>query len=340
MDKIVEYFNTKAVSNSLLRSLNNPRWIKIQRDNPDTENEDAAHFRMGATLDCLLTDPTRWDKEFIVVDATRPYGFMGKFVDNLPSGLTELSSQELYQEAYDKAGYRMAINKVIDKFWSSEDIIKYYKLTRNIEKHKRILSKDEFDIVVKCKELIEANKFTKAYFVPENSNIEILYQVPIYFKYKDIDCKALLDGIVIDHENKTIQPYDLKTTKNISEFSVSYMMYGYYSQCALYEVAIQTDSSPVKKYIDKGYTILDFKFIAVENKLSSTYPAIIFNTSKADREKGLKGGEYKGKFYKGIDQLIEDYKIHTELDYWDLPMDLFFNNGIRQLNVFDNDTKE
>ena len=31
------------------------------------------------------------------------------------------------------------------------------------------------------------------------------------FTCQEIECKALLDGIKIDHKAKTIQPFDLKT---------------------------------------------------------------------------------------------------------------------------------
>ncbi len=85
-------------------------------ENPDIDDDDKVYFRVGAALDCLLTSPERWDRDFLVVDANRPYGLMCKFVDGMPSGLTPDSMGIYYQEAYDKSGYKMKLEKVVEKF--------------------------------------------------------------------------------------------------------------------------------------------------------------------------------------------------------------------------------
>lgn len=266
---------------------------------------------------------------------------MGKFIDNLPAGLTPLSSADMYQEAYDKAGYKMSIYKVIEKLWGSEDIKAYYVATRNIREDVKVISKDEYESVTKAKELILANPFVQKYFFKTDPLHEILSQVAIFFDYMGEECKGFLDGILIDHRNKTITPYDLKTTgKSVHEFASSYIQYGYYRQCAFYEIAIKSPESPVKPLLDRGYTLLDFKFIVVETKLSSSSPAIIYTTSAADRAVGVNGGWRFGKYYKGINQLIEDYKYHRDNDYWDLPIDLLKNSGEVQLNIFDDDAEK
>lgn len=79
----------------------------MKMENPDSEDGDKSFFRIGSALDCLLTSPERWEEDFKVVEANRPYGLLAKFIDELPSGLTPDSDLELYQEAYDKSGYKM-----------------------------------------------------------------------------------------------------------------------------------------------------------------------------------------------------------------------------------------
>ena len=209
-------------------------------------------------------------------------------------------------------------------------------MTRNIAENVTILSKDEYESVLKAQELILANEFLYKYFKKTSIELEIMQQIPIYFEYKGEKCKALLDGLLIDHKNKTIEPYDLKTTgKSVYDFPQSYLMYGYYRQCALYELALYSDASPVKEYLDAGYKMLDYLFIVVETKKSSSHPAIIYVTDERDREVGLDGGYIGKKYYKGINQLIDEYKFHRDNNYWDLPMDLLENQGRIQLNIFD-----
>ena len=90
----------------------------------------------------------------------------------------------------------------------------------------------------KCVDLILSNDFCRRYFVNENTDrYELLHQIPIYFEIeldgKKEEAKALLDGIRIDHTEKTIQPFDLKTTgKSVWDFEGSFIHFGYYRQAA------------------------------------------------------------------------------------------------------------
>lgn len=336
MDKIKQYFQTKAVSNSFLKALWNPRWIKFKFDNPDAEDDEKSHLRVGSALDCLLTSPERWETDFVVIDAKRPYGLLGKFIDKLPTGLTPESDIALFRDAYMDSGYKMWIDKVVEKFWQNEEAVKYYRLTKDIGDGITVISSDEYESVMKAHELIMANEYVKGYFINEDPNIELMHQVPIYFRLQDEDCKALMDGIYIDHSAKTIEPFDLKTSRNVHDFVEHFIQYQYFIQAAFYEIALQSENSPVKQYLDAGYTLKDFIFIAVENKASSSHPAIIYTSTEHDRLCGRNGGYIGTRYYKGIFELIEDYKYHKETDYWDLPVELIKSKGRRVLDVFNN----
>jgi len=345
MDKIKEYFASKRISNSLLGALSNPRWVKMKMDNPDAEDEDKKHFRVGSALDCLLTSNGVFDDEFTVVDVVRPYGYMAKFVECLPSELTPESPIDHYREAYDKAGYKMKIERVIDSFWTNPTAVEYYNAVRSSKSGKTILSKDEYDVVIQCRDKILANSFTHKYFVNNDPNIELIHQLPIYFNYKNHECKALLDGVYINHREKYIQPFDLKTIgKSIYDFPTSFVQFGYYRQAAFYTEALANYRIKDRKEQGlsdiSGYLIKDFIFIVVESKLGSSYPAIIYKTSDSDIDAGLYGG-YKGeKYYKGVDKLLEAYDYHNFTQQWDLPMELFENEGCITLNVFTNENEK
>ena len=331
------YFSVKALSNSTLGLLTTPRLFKLKLDNPDIEGDEKVHFRIGSALDCLLTTPDRWQDLFTVVDVSRPTGLMGKFVDNLPDNLDPVFYETAeFEEAYKSSGYKTKLENVIKKFWENPEFFKYYLLTR--DKSKTILSKEEAEKVYKAKELIEANKFTRYYFTSvEDSDgmIERFFQAPIYFKYLGCDCKALLDGVLINHKTKTITPFDLKTTgKSVHDFEGNFISYGYYRQAAMYYTAVMSEESPFKTLIDDGYVVEGFKFIVAETKVDSFNPALIFNVSLDTLEKGLKGfSTQSGRRYKGINELIENYKVHTQTGQWDLPIDVWLNNGEVELNI-------
>lgn len=53
----------------------------------------------------------------MIVDAYKPYGLLGLFIDALPNGLTpDMLDPDLYQEAYQRSNYKMKIETVINKF--------------------------------------------------------------------------------------------------------------------------------------------------------------------------------------------------------------------------------
>lgn len=177
--------------------------------------------------------------------------------------------------------------------------------------------------------------YAHSYFIRNKIHEELLHQVPIYFSLDSVECKGLLDGIKIDHQEKTIEPFDLKTIgKSVYDFPTNYLAFGYYTQAAFYTYALQTQESPVYNLIQEGYTLKDFIFIVTETKTSSFNPALIYTTSKEEREAGMNGGVYNGKRYKGIHELIQDYLWHVETDQWTYPREIYQNEGRIPLKVF------
>lgn len=257
-----------------------------------------------------------------------------RFVSKLPSGITPMSPIEVYEEAYNYAGYKKSIDWVVNNFWESPEVVLYYRLLHQASDKKYILSKDEYESVVNAKELLLANEFIIPYFFKTSVERELLHQVPILFKYMGQDCKALLDGVLIDHRTKTIEPFDLKTTgKSVLAFPESFLQFGYYRQCAFYEMALQSEGSPVYELLKEGYELLDYLFIVSETKPGSTQPAIIYQTSKAERLLGIKGGLVKGTRYDGLEELMTDYIWYKENNYWAMPRKVYLNNGVRKLSV-------
>lgn len=348
--EIKKYYQSKRINNSLLGMMDNPRWFKWKRDHPDTEDDEKRHFRVGSALDTLLTDNEQFHHEFKIVSTVRPFGLMGKFIDKMPYNLTMGTDPSEFQEAYESSGYRMKLETVLTKFWGNKDFVEYYESLCCEDDGRQVLSKDEFDTVINMKELILANANVLPYFMNTDKDVEIIYQMPIYFDYGGEECKGLLDLLVINHREKTIQPIDLKSTgKPVKDFRKAYLQFGYYRQAAFYTEAVkwwvqdQSEKRALAIAVSGGedlpnlidYELKNFIFVVVEAKLSSSEPAIIFNTTDADLYAGLNGGTTKfGKYYKGINQYLEDYLWHMETDKWEMSRSLYESGGKIVLDVF------
>lgn len=336
VEDIRDYYASHRMSNSLLKLIKYPRAFKAKIDGEEVPSEETKSLRIGSALDCILTSPARWKEDFVVVEHERPYGSLGIFTSCLPCGLAPSSPNEEYIKAYEEAAYKIGLPAVIRRFWNSDDAVSFYREVM-CKDHgtKTIISKSEYEAVDKCLKSILANKYAKDFFISSSLDIELLHQVSIFFDYKEVPFKALLDGIVVDHAAKTIRPFDLKTTGNsVFNFKHSFMSFGYFRQAALYSYAIQQETSPVFKLLQEGYTLLPFQFIVVETRLTADNPPLIYETSAYDIQCGFTGGMVDSEYYEGIDELLDDYKWHLEKDYWDLPRRVFESNGIVPLNVF------
>lgn len=97
--------------------------------------------------------------------------------------------------------------------------------------------------------------------------------------------------------------------KSVYEFPRSFHQFGYYRQAAFYQLGL---TSTLEKLTDKDlsdYEMKRFKFIAVENKHTSTRPAVVYNCTDNDLYVGQHGGKLKGgKSVPGYDQLIDDLR--------------------------------
>lgn len=334
MDKVTSYYKEPRVSNSMLNAISNPKLFREMQLHPEKfeDNDDKPYFRIGSAVDCLLTDAERFDKDFEVVDIVRPPEAMVKFIHNLPKGLSQLSSPEDYKAAYEASGYKISLDKIIEKLWMVPQNKLYYEY---LSRDREIITRDEYDKIITIRNTVLNNETTRGYFIPQSLTIELLHQVPIYFTYKSVECKSLLDGIKIDHEHRTIEPFDLKTTsRSVYEFQGSFVTYNYYRQSAFYDLAVRSESSPVKIYLDEGYQLLDFVFIVAETRLDTYNPPIIYVTSKYTRHLGLSGGVDRfGKKIMGIDNLIDQYVYCKDNDYWELPIALKESNLRVQLEL-------
>lgn len=340
-DQIEEYFKSPRISNSLLGLINTPKLFKFFLDNPDIENEETKALRIGSALDCLLTSPDRWNNDFNVIDVVRPGGMMQKFLDSLPPGLNQDSDIEFYRDAYNKSGYKKSIQLVVKDLWSKFNLEEYYKAISSIKPNQTLLSKDEFDLVTVVKESLLSNPFTREYFINDYSHIELIHQFPIYFKLEDMDCKALLDGVKIDHENKTVTPFDLKTTsKNSWDFPIAFWEYGYYRQCALYTEAIKDYMNRMKDIISWGdYELKPFEFVVVKKELGRFVAGapFIWVVADSDLYAGMHGGKLTIPPYRkmpGILELIQALKWHIKTNKWELPYELYQTNGKTELKIF------
>jgi hypothetical protein len=130
---------------------------------------------------------------------------------------------------------------------------------------KTILTTEQYEKIEACVNALRTSPATGHLFAevsPFDQDFEKLYQLKFKCTHNDVDYRGMLDLTVIDHRNKIIHPYDLKTTGHPEhEFFKSFLKWGYQCQGRLYTRLIEENIKDDPYF--KDFTVSTFKFIVV-----------------------------------------------------------------------------
>jgi len=274
---------------------------------------------MGSLVDVLLLTPNTFDEEYCVNDAATPSDAIKNIIVAVYASFKEIEFIDLEIEIINqcnnfkyrqKSGNEVKL-KFIYEHWD------YFKLLQNSE-NKTVISIQELEDAKRIVSKLTDDPTISKLFLKEKKNIKVSNQEEIYWEFEGIPLKSLLDMITINEKNKTIQPWDLKTTGFIvSDFKNSFYKFRYDFQAAFYTAALKF------KYPD--YTILPFRFVVVGTKYNDA--PRIFECSEKVLEIGLKGNDK----YKGWLEAIELLKYHAKKNIWNDTKDNIERGEIIQL---------
>lgn len=206
------------------------------------------------------------------------------------------------------------------------DTPEFYHYVGLLRKHpgKVFLTPPEYSKLVDARNILFTHKSTREYFNCGDDSEEI-YQVQIEFKYKDKNIKTILDKIIINHNEETIQGIDLKSgSVDSTEFMKSFMQYKYYIQGGLYLKALQ---EWIKNSELAHYKILPFKFVFLPTYNFNNAKTFIFTEKWVNASwKGFT--TRSGYKYRGIDELIDLVNWHIEHQVFNETKEFYENKEV------------
>lgn len=137
----------------------------------------------------------------------------------------------------------------------------YYRLLY-LAKDKTVLDSQMYQDVLKTVDALHTSEATKWYFQEDNpfENIERLYQLKFKANLNGIMYRCMADLIIVDHDAKTVQPVDLKTSsKKEWDFFKSFIDWRYDIQARLYWRIIRACMDADEYF--KGFKLLPYQFI-------------------------------------------------------------------------------
>lgn len=352
------YFESPAINQSTLKDLEGGLGsflAKVAKKEKDKEENKPTpeYFLLGGAVDTILTgEEGEFQKQYYVSNLTKKPSEVEMAI------VSTVFDEMVKAEVIDQVGFEDCFDSIImaaDTVVSSDGKVgwqnnwktdtRFNKLvlagTEYFEDLKKSIGKKILDSEMRGKiDRISAslrnNDRTSKYFdrkgQKEYYNIDFYYQLPIYFTYKGVECKALMDLVVVfkDATGKIlkIEPVDLKTMSgNTLEFASKIKQHRYDIQAAWYTQALV-------QHFDVSATLVEnFKFV-VESTTNIGTP-LVFQVTDALLEHGINGspaGVFKsvdGKRElnypekKGFSQLMDDYIYYQ-------------NQGFQQDKILDN----
>jgi len=167
---------------------------------------------------------------------------------------------------------------------------------------KRVVDQEMWNLADKMAGALLNDKVTGPLF--KNEEGESIFQLSILWGDKE-QFKSRLDLVVLDHENKLIRPFDLKTMGlPVEEFRSSFMNFRYYIQDAVYTDAVEEWRN--ETYPD--YDIADIENIVISSKEPDN--PVLFKVNK-DWVAAGKYGFFLGNYRKrGYLELADEVDWH------------------------------
>lgn len=230
------------------------KWEDLWAPSPKSEA-----LLFGGAVDALITDgQDKFNAEYRVLDIPPVQDKIKQVIDRMI---------ELGIEWHDTDGMLRVLDEMqLYPTWRKETRVNklnegyaYYQAVATKD-NRRILTRDVYEHVLSvCQDLHNSNLVSSLMFDALPSHQERFFQLKFSTRFGGIEYKIMCDMIIVDHEKKEINIYDLKTTgKESYSFNYSYLDFGYHIQSWLYRMVLE-DVLCLTDYSD--YKIKDFYFI-------------------------------------------------------------------------------
>jgi len=326
-------------------SFDRKKYYKKYIMNEEVEDKDTLASLMGRIVETLLLEKELFDSRFYMsCIASAPSGLGLKFVEALyehtrkatdEQGNINKSFEEISKAAYIDAGYKLTYETIIKKFVGSDDEIYYNEIRTVRANHLDVVTAQD---VTNAENIVATlkNSFVTSDIVNlvDSNRYTVLNQFQVEnYTVGEHKFKSMMDKVIVDRVEKTIQIYDLKCVWAVEEFYKEYYLYRRaYIQGYLYWRAAMSLTKDINHEFYK-YTVLPPKFIVCDS--INYFSPLIYEMSKEDLSEALFGFEHKGKRYPGVKEVIEDLKWALDNGIWNISRKNYLNGGV--LNIKGNE---
>lgn len=342
LERVQRYQEDKGVNQSLVKKI-----ISVDDPEPERMPGRKKNMEIGDIVDTILTMPAEsYQGKFLIVDKeTRPSDAMDKIVNYVYTNRGEendlFNLTSVIEEAITLAEYKG------NAHWTTEqrvekvqkEVKEYWDFMLEAEGRTVVLSK-EWQLCTEIAAILKSSPNTVSYHKENGLTITAEFQLDLYGELSGVRCKGLLDKVLFDDVNRTIQPVDFKVTGgSVQYWKSTARKFRYDIQASFYTALLRLN------YPD--WQILPFAFL-VANHNPAVQP-YVYTTSPIDLHIGEMGGRrFKSMMLNEDDVIItkeediiygwrdalEIYKDCMQLGLDDFDLDSFYSNRTKPLDLW------
>lgn len=319
------YYDEYKISNSFISWFDeSPAYAKKKLDNEIKEKE-KVYQRLGKKLHNYILEEDDFNKNYIYLEFDTPKTEQQKkFCEDIVS--SKKKKDEKIMEAY-KNNYSVTSKsdvKILEESLAlASKLDSYLKYLKKVGKYKDILNKTDWELIQNSKKSILEHELASSLLFHNEpiltNNLEIYNEFPIFWEIKslNLECKSLLDRLIIDHENKVIKIIDLKTTNTFKDFKDKIIEFNYLRQLAFYTLAVYW------YFVNKTeYNIEEYR---IEN-----YIIGIRKTDPVETRVYKYGKQDILSYIDDIQDKLKEISWHFQNEKWDHSKDYYENQGIEK----------
>ena len=318
-------------------SMDRKKYHKKYILNEDIKEKDSVAANLGRLVETMLWEPDLFDEKFYMSSvAYIPTGLMLEFVERLydvtldstdEQGNISRTFQQLAEEAYALSSFKIKFEQVLKKFIGSDAELYYNEIRKVRANNLTVVDTQQVATAEKIVETLRTDTNVKHIV---NCVTSERYDVKDQLQVEDYTVdghrfKSMMDRVIVDHQEKTIQVYDLKCTWNVENFYEEYYLYSRaYIQAYLYMRAAE--------YAYRGYdqyTVLAPRFLVCDS--ANYFRPLIYTLDASNLYDAYNGFEHKGRKYPGVKALIDELSWAHTNNIWNISLDNLESNGIIKL---------
>jgi hypothetical protein len=333
------YRATMLDSSSSLKefSLDRKKYYRKYVLGEQVDDKDTQAATTGRVVETLLLEPEEFDNKFYMsACASSPTGLMLAFVEALYSFTKQATDDDgnvtrdfeaISKDAYVESGFKIKYDAVIAKFAGSDAEIYYNEIRKVRTQNLTVITAEDVTNAERIVEELRTNPVTKDVVnLVSSKRYSVFHQMQVEgYVVNNHMFKSMMDKVVVDHEEQTIQVYDLKCTWSVENFVEEYYLYRRaYIQAYLYFCAAKHFG--IENLELNDYKVLPPKFIVCDS--INYYNPLIYTLNYDDLDDIYKGFTYKNREYRGVHNLIEDLKWAIANNTWNISRENSENQGL------------